>query len=114
MSIVQAAKQYQLEMLKNICEKKLCNLQQHQPPYPWVPVPGPQSQEDVPEVCFEEHEHHGLERVTQPVPRPHGGCERVKEKEHEKIVQRAPWASGVLMRSGPVLLHLILYVNNRG
>ena len=32
MSIVQAAKQYQLEMLKNICEKKLCNLQQHQPP----------------------------------------------------------------------------------
>ena len=77
MSIVQAAKQYQLEMLKNICEKKLCNLQQHQPPYPWVPVPGPQSQEDVLAVRGEEHEHRGqeqgLERVPHPVPGPHGG-----------------------------------------
>ena len=92
-----AAEQYQLEMLKNICEEKLCNsleidnsvnhlilgdlyrvlIASNLVSSSLSLLPGPQSQEDVLAVRGEEHEHRGpeqgLERVAHQVPGPHGG-----------------------------------------
>ena len=103
-----AAEQYQLEMLKNICEDKLCssleisNSVNHLILGDLYQVPsvrplaatstvvlallsGQQPQEDVLAVCGEEHEHRGeeqgLEGVADPAPGADGGGDGGHGKE---------------------------------